>query len=152
MSSIRVRGQRVSESPGQIDAGIPRFNQGSVAALTAAAFVFQWWPMVAVVLAIITATRILGHSAGLFTWVYRLLIRPRLTTAVGWEPAAPPRFSQTLAVAFLSLAVVFFSLGLPVAGWATTLTVTALATLSAAAQICVGCLIYTRWIGQRWTS
>jgi len=148
MSSIRVRGQRVSESPGQIDSGIPRFNQGSVAALTAAAFVFQWWPLVAAVLAVITVTRFLGHTAGLFTWVYRLLIRPRLTSPVRWEPAAPPRFSQTLAVAFLSLGVAFFSTGLPVAGWATTLVVTTLAALSAAAQICVGCLIYTRWVGK----
>jgi hypothetical protein len=148
MSDVRIRGQRVLDNQIQIDAGIPRFNQGSVAVLTAVAFVFQWWPLVAMVLSVVTVTRFLGHSAGLFTWAYRSLIEPRMTSTVRWEPAAPPRFSQTLAVAFLGLAVVLFSTGFAVAGWATTLVVTTLATLSAAARICVGCILYTRWIGR----
>jgi hypothetical protein len=148
MSDARIRDPRVPENQLQIDAGIPRFNQGSVAVLTAVAFVLQWWPLVAVVLAIVTVTRFLGHPAGLFTWVYRLLVKPRLSSIPETEPAAPPRFSQTLAVVFLGLAVVLLSTGFTVAGWVTTLVVTTLATLSAAGRICVGCILYTRLAGR----
>ena len=132
----------------QIDAGIPRFNQGAVALLTATAFVIQWWPLVAVVLAVVAVTRLAGHRAGLFTLVYRRFVRPRVEAPVPWEWSAPPRFSQTLSVIFLAIAVALLAAGLTVAGWAVTLMVAALATLSAAARICVGCILYRQWAGR----
>jgi hypothetical protein len=129
----------------QIDVNVPRFNQGCVALLTGLAFVLQWWPLVAITAIAVAVTRFAGHRAGLFSQAYRRLVKPRLRSPVETEWAAPPRFSQTLAVLFLGAATVLFAFGLTGAGWAITLMVTALATLSAVARICVGCLLYERF-------
>lgn len=129
----------------QIDVNVPRFNQGAVALLTGTAFVTGWWPLVAVAWVGIAANRLLGPGYGPFTQVYRRLVRPRIRKAAATEWAAPPRFSQLLAVVFLGLAVVLFIAGLPTPAWVVTVMVTVLATLAAAARICVGCLLY-EWV------
>lgn len=126
----------------RVDVNIPRFNQAWVALLTAAAFVFQWWPLVAITAVIVAVTRFAGPRLGPFTQLYVRVVRPRVAGPVETEWAAPPRFSQVLAIVFLGAASVLFASGLSVAGWAITLLVTALATLSAAARICVGCIFY----------
>jgi hypothetical protein len=123
-------------SPSQIDENIPRFNQAMVAVLTGLAFVLQWWPLVAVVLAVVAVTRFAGHGFGLFTQAYVRLIRPRLRGPIRTEPAAPPRFSQTLAVLFLATSTGLLAAGATVAGWAVALVVFALAALAAAGFSC----------------
>jgi hypothetical protein len=131
----------------RIDVNIPRFNQGCVAVLTGLGFVLQWWPLVAITAAIVAVTRFGGHRMGLFTQVYLRLVKPRLGGPVETEWAAPPRFSQTLAVVFLGGATMLLATGLTAFGWGITLIVTALATLSAAARVCVGCMVYQRLAG-----
>lgn len=128
----------------QVDVNIPRVNQAWVAVLTGLAFVLQWWPLVAVTALLVAVTRFGGPRLGLFTQLYLRVVRPRLDGPIETEWAAPPRFSQTLAVVFLGAATVLLASGWAVAGWVVTLTVTALATLAAAARICVGCLLYQR--------
>lgn len=127
-----------------VDVNVPRFNQLCVAVLTGLAFVVQWWPLVAIVAAVLALTRFVGPEVGLFTQVYRRLVRPRLTSPPETEPAGPPRFAQLLGVVFLTVATALFVAGAGVAGWIVTLVVTALAALAAATRICVGCLIYER--------
>jgi hypothetical protein len=136
----------VSTTLPQVDVNIPRFNQGWVALLTGLAFVLQWWPLVAVTAAIVAVTRFAGPGYGLFTQLYLRVVRPRLDGPVETEWAAPPRFSQLLAVTFLIAATVLLATGLTVAGWVVTLLVTALATLASAARICVGCIVYERMV------
>ena len=130
----------------QVDVNIPRFNQGWVALLTGVAFVVQWWPLVAVTAAIVAVTRFAGPGFGLFTQLYLRVVRSRLGGPVATEWAAPPRFSQLLAVIFLTAASVLLVTGLTVAGWVITLLVTALATLASAARICVGCIVYEQMV------
>jgi hypothetical protein len=131
-----------------VDVNVPRFNQLCVAVLTGLAFVVGWWPLVAVVAAILAATRFGGARFGVFTQTYLKVIKPRWGHGdVETEPAAPPRFAQLLGVVFLTVASVLFLLGLDMAGWVVTLIVTALATLAAATKICVGCMIYERAAG-----
>lgn len=137
----------MTTTPPQIDVNLPRFNQGCVAVLTGLAFVLQWWPLVAITAAIVAITRFGGHRVGLFSQVYLRLVKPRLAGPIETEWAAPPRFSQTLAVIFLGGATVLLAAGLTAIGWAITLMVTVLATLSAAARICVGCIVYQRFVG-----
>ena len=129
---------------GTVDVDVPRFNQACVAALTAFAFVIQWWPLVAFVAVILGVTRFAGPRYGLFTQVYVRIIRPRRTEEVESEPAGPPRFAQLLGFLFLTLATVLFVMGATVPGWVVTLIVTALATLAATTRICVGCIIYEK--------
>ena len=130
----------------RVDAGVPRFNQAMVAALTALAFVIQIWPLVALVLAVIALNRFAGPRLGLFTQIYVRFVRPRRTAPVQTEWASPPRFAQLLAVVFLGFATVLFAMGLDTIGWGVTLVVTALATLAAATRICVGCVLYERLV------
>ena len=129
---------------GQVDVNVPRFNQACVAALTGFAFVVQVWPIVPVVAAILAITRFAGPRFGAFTQVYVRFVKPRLSGPVATEPADPPRFAQLLGVAFLTVASVLFVRGFVTAGWVVVLTVTALATLAATTQICVGCIIYEK--------
>lgn len=132
----------------QIDVNLPRFNQAAVAVLTAIAFVVQWWPLVAVTWATMATTRALGHRYGVWSQLYLRVVKPRLRTAPETEWAAPPRFAQTLGVLFLGVASVLLAVGVTAAGWTITLMVTALATLAAAARICVGCVLYTRVVAR----
>ncbi|MGI9666798.1 MAG: DUF4395 domain-containing protein [Acidimicrobiia bacterium] len=126
----------------RVDVNVPRFNQACVAALTALAFVVQWWPLVAVTALILAATRFAGPRYGPFTQAYVRFIKPRRNSDVETEEAAPPRFAQLLGTIFLGVASVAFLLGWMAFGWVLTLTVTALATLAAATRICVGCIVY----------
>ncbi|MDX1689697.1 MAG: DUF4395 domain-containing protein [Acidimicrobiia bacterium] len=132
----------------QIDVDLPRFNQAMTALLTAVAFVLQWWPLVAVALAAVALTRFGGHRVGPWSQIYLRFVKPRRTRPVETEWARPPRFAQTLAVVFLGAATVLLALDLTIAGWAVTLVVTALATLAAAAKICVGCILYERTVAR----
>lgn len=131
----------------QIDVNVPRFNQAAVAALTGLGFIFAWWPLVAVAWLGVTLNRVVGPRWGPFTQLYVRTVRPRLASEPQTEWAAPPRFSQLLAVSFLGSATLLFMLGLSAAGWVVTLIVTALATLAAAARICVGCMLYVWLVG-----
>ncbi len=127
-----------------VDVNIPRFNQAMVAGLIGLAFMLQWWPLVAIVAAVLALTRFAGPRWGLFTQVYLRMIRPRLDRPPETEPAAPPRFAQLLGTGFLGAATVAFSIGWTPVGWGISLVVFVLAALAAATRICVGCLIYDR--------
>ena len=130
--------------PARVDVNVPRFNQGMVAALVGTAFAAQFPILVGMTALVLAATRFGGPDWGLFTQAYLRGIRPRLAGPVETEPAAPPRFAQTLGVAFLTAASGLFIVGLTVAGWVVSLGVFALALLAATTRICVGCLIYER--------
>ena len=69
-------------------------------------------------------------------WFFRRIARP----AEDLEPVAPVRFSQTLAVVALALALV---------GWIVVGLVTTLALLSATTGICVGCEFYRVALARR---
>ena len=127
-----------------VDPNIPRFSQGMVVLVTAPSFLVDVWypiPLLAVVLA---AGSLWGIRAMLFGQVYLSAVRPLL--GIGppsqLEPAAPPRFAQTLGAIFLAAASVAFLAGAGTLGWALVLIVTALALLAVTTGLCVGCEIY----------
>jgi hypothetical protein len=132
----------------RVDVNVPRSNQAAVALLVGLAFLLQWWPLVAITAAMLALTRLGGPRLGLFTQAYLRLVRPRLSRPIETEPAAPPRFSQTLGAIFLGVATLFFVAGWTTAGWVVSLLVFALATLAAVGRICVGCIFYERVIAR----
>lgn len=127
-----------------VDVNVPRFNQTLVAALTGLAFVLQWWPLVALVAAVLGITRFAGPRWGLFTQLYVRIVRPRLSKPVETEPAAPPQFAQLLGFLFLTASTTAFLVGLTLVGWVIALIVFALAALAATTRLCVGCIIYEK--------
>ena len=67
----------------------------------------------------------------------------------GWGPpaeleeAAPPRFANTLGLAFTaSASILYFGFGLHTAAWVLGVLVAALALLAATTGLCVGCEFY----------
>jgi hypothetical protein len=133
-----------------VDVNVPRFNQALVAVLTALAFFADVPWLVAITFVILTVSWLGGPSVAPFTRLYVGLVRPRVQPGgpTEFEPAAPPRFSQMLGTLFLGAATLALYAGQEALGWGLALVVTALATLAAAARICVGCILYERTLAR----
>ena len=133
-----------------VDVNVPRFNQGLVALLTAAAFVADTPWLVVLTFLILAVSWAWGPRLAPFTRLYVGVIRPRLQPGgpTEVESAAPPRFAQLIGAIFLGSASLALGLGATAVGWALTLIVTALATLAATTRICVGCMIYEKVVAR----
>ena len=131
-----------------VDVNVPRFNQAVVALLTASAFVFQLPSLVAAAFLLLAASRIGGPRFAPLSQLYVRLLRPRLQPQgpTEFEDARPPAFSQWIGVVFTGAALTALALNWSVVGWTLTVLVAVLATLAAAARICVGCLLYERFV------
>jgi hypothetical protein len=148
--SLDARAPGVGPRP--IDPRGPRFNQAVLAAALVVAFAFdaRWVaPLFAVVLFVGAA---FGPRFGPFLRLYAEFIQPRLDAPRELEDPRPPRFAATVGVAFLGGATLAFLAGVAWLGWVLALIVAALAGLSAATGLCIGCELYlviARWRGVR---
>ena len=87
--------------------------------------------------------------------LYRRLVRPRLAPPAELEDAAPPRFAQTVGLAFALVGVLAAVAGLSAVFYVATAAALAAAFLNAAFGFCLGCemyLTYRRVIGRRATT
>jgi hypothetical protein len=116
----------------------------------------------AVVLAVVLATApstfatvLLGVQAVLFAvgaglgvqrtphaWVFRSVVRPRLTKPAELEDPAPPRFAQGVGLAFAVVGVVGFALDATIVGLVATGFALTAAVLNAVFKFCLGCELY----------
>lgn len=116
-----------------IDSRLPRFSQGLQAAVLALAFLLDAVWVVPVMAVILIAAAVGGPRWNLLAHLYGALPIP----PGEMEPAAPPRFAQSLGAVFLgigSIALVATQDGsLPwwVVGWGPALAVAVLAALAA---------------------
>jgi len=87
-----------------------------------------------------------GSAFGLryapYGWLYRRLVRPRLGPPAALEPEAPPRFAQTVGLAFAAVGVAGYAAGLTWLGAAATAVALAAALLNAVFGFCLGCEVY----------
>jgi hypothetical protein len=123
-----------------IDSHLPRFSQGLQALLLAAAFLVDpesgRWVVVALAV-ILCAAALGGQQLNLFAYIYRALPIPRGEP----EPAAPPRFAQTIGVIFLTIASVMLfastteTTGWWIGGWGPALLVALLSGLAATTSL-----------------
>ena len=116
---------------------LPRLAQAVTGVLCLEGIVFEdpWVVVVALVLVVI------GRFAPRWSpvhWFFRRIARP----TDDLEPAAPVRFSQTIAIGALGLAVILLAGGAQLVGWIVVGLVAALALLAAITGICVGCEVY----------
>jgi hypothetical protein len=88
----------------------------------------------------------IGAVAGLryspYSWLYRHFVRPRLAPPASLEPEAPPRFAQSVGLAFAIVGTIGYLTGLAALGVAATALALAAAFLNAAFGFCLGCEIY----------
>lgn len=122
----------------------PRFAQAITGMLCLEAIVFQTPGVVAVAL-LLVVLGLVGHPWSPVGWLFRLIAPPPREL----EPGAPVRFSQVLAVIFLSLSIAAFLAGFMVVGWVLAGMVAGLALLSAIFGLCVGCEIYRFVLARR---
>jgi uncharacterized protein DUF4395 len=85
-----------------------------------------------------------------YAWLFKTLLRPRLGAPAELEDAAPPRFAQTVGLAFAVVALAGYLLGADLVGAVATGFALAAAFLNAAFGFCLGCELYLR--GKRLTT
>jgi len=74
--------------------------------------------------------------------VFRRVIRPRLAAPAELEHDAPPRFAQTVGLAFAIAGLVAFAAGSTLVALIATSAALAAAFVNAAFGICLGCEVY----------
>ena len=131
-----------------VDINVPRINQAVTALLCVLGFVTSIPALVGVAFAILVVSRFGGPKLAPITQLYVKLIRPRLQPQgpTEFEDSRPPAFSQLLGTMFLGVALVALFAGWTILGWGLTLLVAGLAALAATSRICVGCILYERFL------
>ena len=77
--------------------------------------------------------------------LFKHWIRPRLAPPVELEDEAPPRFAQTVGLAFATAGVIGYAAGATLAGQVFTGFALVAAVLNASIGLCLGCEIYLLW-------
>jgi hypothetical protein len=92
------------------------------------------------VLFAIGATR--GVQQTPHAWLFRTVVRPRLSPPGELEDPAPPRFAQGVGLAFTLVALVGFASGVTLLGQVAIGLALVAALLNAVFGLCLGCEIY----------
>ena len=127
-----------------IDSHLPRFSQAVQAVVLAVAFLIDLEIVVPILGLVLLAAVLGGPRWNLLGYLYRALPIPRGEP----EPAAPPRFAQTVGTIFLALGTLgLYTTDLDttsrlVLGWGPALVVALLSALAATTGFCLGCEIY----------
>lgn len=136
-------------TPKPIDPRGPRFNQAVLAVGLLAGFLADWRPVVPFFAVVLLLGAAFGPRYGPFLRLYAEVIKPRLAPPRVLEDPRPPRFAAAVGVAFLGGASLAFLAGAPGLAWGLALVVAALAGLSAATGLCVGCEIWLLFARRR---
>lgn len=133
-----------------VDINVPRVNQAVTAVLCVLGFVTSSPSLVVAAFVIVALSRLGGPKLAPITQLYVRFIRPRIQPGGPreFEDSRPPAFSQLLGTVFLGAALVALYLGASIVGWTLTLLVASLAGLAATSRICVGCILYERFLMQ----
>jgi len=126
----------------QIDARGPRFSAALTTVVLALALVTGWvW--VATVQAVVFAIgAIKGPQFTPYALIFRTLIKPRLKSPLRTEDVRPPKFAQSIGLAFAIVALAGAATGISVVFTIAVAGALAAAFLNAAFDFCLGCQIY----------
>ncbi|CAB4774044.1 unannotated protein [freshwater metagenome] len=136
-------------APGRATAGIDPRGPQFAASLTAVVLVAVLLlpPTAALVLTAVQAALFaLGATRGVqrtpHAWLFKTLVRPRLSAPTELEDPAPPRFAQAVGLGFTVVALVAYAAGgIVVAQTAIGFALVA-ALLNAVFRFCLGCEMY----------
>lgn len=131
--------------PQQIDPRGPRFTASVTLVLLAVVLVTPR-PVSIALLAIQTVAFLIGAARGVqhtpTAFVFRRLVRPRLTAPDHLEDARPPRFAQAVGLAFAVVALAGYASGQTLVGAIATGFALIAAFLNAVFGFCLGCELY----------
>ena len=126
----------------EIDARGPRFSATLTTVVLAIALVTGsvWVAVFQAVVFAIGATK--GPQFTPYAFIYRSLIKPRLKSPLRTEDVRPPKFAQSIGLAFALVAIVGAATGTSVVFSVAVAAALAAAFLNAAFDFCLGCQIY----------
>ncbi|WP_203336322.1 DUF4395 domain-containing protein [Nocardioides limicola] len=129
-----------------IDPRGPRFSAAVTVVLLAAVLLLA--PHRAAVALLALQALFFAHAALLgvqrtpHAWIFRRLIRPRLSAPTELEDPAPPQFAQAVGLVFAVVGLIGYLVGAPLLGAIAVGAALAAALLNAAFGFCLGCEIY----------
>ena len=129
-----------------IDPRGPQFSAAVTAAVLVIVLVTSPSGFAVALLAVQTAFFALGALRGVqhtpVAWLFRTLVRPRLSPPADLEDPAPPRFAQTVGLAFGVVGLAGFLTGLETVGLVAVGFALVAALLNAVFRFCLGCEMY----------
>ena len=129
-----------------IDPRGPQFAAALTSVVLAAVLLLAPHPVGVALLAVQAVLFAVGAGLGVqrtpHSWLFRKLVRPRLAPPTELEAPEPPRFAQTVGLAFTIVALLGFALGAPIVGVVATGFALAAAVLNAVFAFCLGCEMY----------
>ncbi len=125
-----------------IDARGPRFAAVLTTVVLAVTLVTGSGWLLAAQAAVFAAGAGLGMRWAPYGLLFRALVRPRLGPPPRTEDARPPRFAQTVGLAFAAAGLIGYFAGPAWLGMAATGCALAAAFLNAAFDYCLGCETY----------
>ena len=146
MSTTTTGQQAGTGTPAGIDPRGPRLGAALTSIVLVAVLLLAPSPLGVALLAVQAAIFALGAARGVqhtpYAWLFRSLVRPRLSAPTELEDPAPPRFAQTVGLAFALVALVGFLAGADVVGLVATGFALVAALLNAIFGLCLGCEMY----------
>jgi hypothetical protein len=126
----------------KVDHGALKANQLVIITLNIAAFVFNLWPIAALVALVMAVGTALGKPG--FLPVYRYVLKPLRVVAANplEDDPRPHRFAQGFGAVVMIIGAVALSLGSPTVGWTAVWIVVLLAAVNAFAGFCAGCFVF----------
>jgi Domain of unknown function (DUF4395) len=135
-----------SRSAAGIDPRGPQFAAGLTSLVLIAVLLLAPGPVATVLLAAQAAAFAIGAARGVqhtpYAWLFRTLVRPRLSPPEELEDAAPPRFAQAVGLGFAVVGLVGFVAGLDLLGEIAVGFALLAALLNAIFRFCLGCEVY----------
>lgn len=136
-----------------IDPRGPRFTAAVTAVVLGVVLLLPATPA-AWLLAAQTVLFAWGAAAGVqrtpLAWVFRTVLRPRLAAPAEFEDPRPPRFAQSVGLAFAAVGLVGYLAGVTLLGQVAVGLALVAALLNAVTGFCLGCEMYL--IGKRLTT
>ncbi len=149
MSTVASRNdssQQDKASRRQIDPRGPRFVASLTMVVLAVALVTSPSALTTVLVAVQAVVFGIGAIAGIshtpYSWLFKTLVRPRLSPPTELEDAAPPRFAQGVGLVFAVVALGGYLAGADLVGAVATGFALAAAFLNAVFGLCLGCEMY----------
>ncbi len=126
-----------------VDQSLIKVGQGSMISLLVIAFVFDSWPLVAIV-AVISMVGALRPRLSPWRFLYGRLLRPigLVKPNVITDNPEPHRFAQGVGATMATVSAILLALGLATAGWTVTWILIFLAGLNLFVGFCAGCFAY----------
>ncbi len=126
----------------EIDARGPRFSTALTTIVLAIALVTGSVWVAAFQAVVFAIGAIKGPQFTPYAFIYRSLIKPRLKSPLRTEDVRPPKFAQSIGLAFAIVAIAGAATGTSVVFTVAVAAALAAAFLNAAFDFCLGCQVY----------